>query len=169
MSSYSSTESTSFTVTHAKHMAAKVATDLKRLQRFYGNPSDYLIDAYESEMIELLRYGYLNKATYGFEKSGDWIEPTLIYTADDLNFSTNDDPGKIRPGKDVSGASFYSFLEYSFAWNLLPEEERTAFKKNLSIQRGTASTPGICGYLDNDKTYSSGGKSLARSSVRSYA
>ena len=38
--SYSYTESTTFTVTHARHMAAKVATDLKRMQRFYGKPSD---------------------------------------------------------------------------------------------------------------------------------
>ena len=41
--SYTVTESTTFTVTHARHIAAKVATDLKRLQRFYGKPSDSAI------------------------------------------------------------------------------------------------------------------------------
>ena len=32
--SYTISTLTSFTVTHARHIAAKVATDLKRLQRF---------------------------------------------------------------------------------------------------------------------------------------
>ena len=36
--SYTLTETTTFTVTHARHMAAKVATDLKRMQRLYGEP-----------------------------------------------------------------------------------------------------------------------------------
>ena len=36
--SYTISESESFTVTHARHMAAKVATDLKRMQRLYGSP-----------------------------------------------------------------------------------------------------------------------------------
>ena len=39
MSSYTITETTTFTVTHARHMAAKVSADLKRMQRFYGYPS----------------------------------------------------------------------------------------------------------------------------------
>jgi len=33
-SSYTISETATFTLTHAKHMAAKVAADLKRLQRF---------------------------------------------------------------------------------------------------------------------------------------
>ena len=58
--SYSVSESTSFTVTHARHMAAKVATDLKRMQRLYGSPSDTDIADYETEVIELLKAGYLD-------------------------------------------------------------------------------------------------------------
>ena len=38
--SFTISEATTFTITHARHMAAKVATDLKRIQRFYGKPSD---------------------------------------------------------------------------------------------------------------------------------
>ena len=51
------TESAAFTVTHARHMAAKVATDLKRMQRLYDFPSDADIDAYEAEVIALLKGG----------------------------------------------------------------------------------------------------------------
>jgi len=167
--SYSTTESTTFTVTHAKHIAAKVATDLKRMQRFYGKPSNDDIDDYESEIIEFLKHGYLEKVSYGFKRSGNWIEPTLIYTAKELSYDANDDPGKIRPGKDVSDAKFGSFLEYSSAWYALSDEDKSAFKRNLSFQRNTADTPGISGYLEEDRSYSSGGKSLSRSSVRNYS
>lgn len=67
--SYSYTESRTFTVTHARHMAAKVATDLKRMQRFYGKPSDENIADYESEATEMLRAGYLDTVTYGFKRT----------------------------------------------------------------------------------------------------
>lgn len=166
--SFTATESSTFTFTNAKYLASKVATDLKRMQRLYGSPSDSSIDQYEEELALLIKHGYLKKVYYGYKKNDQYIEPTLIYTPNDLSMSTNDDPGKIKQGKDISGASFYSFLEYSSAWNDLSEEEREAFRGTLPLQRGTASSPGINGYIDNDRTYSSGGKSLARSSVRSY-
>lgn len=167
--SYTATETSTFTTTHAKYIAAKVATDLKRMQRFYGRPYDGAIDSFESEVVELLKHGYLKKVSYGFQKNGNWVEPTLVYTASKLSVAANDDPGKIRPGKDISGATFYSFLEYSSAWFLLPDEEKQSFENSLPIQRGTGNTPGISGYLDNDRTYSSGGRALSRSSVRSYS
>ncbi len=59
MSSFTSTESTTFTVTHARHMAAKVAADLKRMQRFYERPTDDRLANIETEVIELLKAGYL--------------------------------------------------------------------------------------------------------------
>ncbi len=42
--SFTITESQTFTITHARHMAAKVATDLRRLRSFYGKPSDKEIE-----------------------------------------------------------------------------------------------------------------------------
>jgi len=169
--SYSYTESSTFTVTHARHMAAKVATDLKRIQRLYSNgPSDLDIANYEAEVVALLKAGYLGTVTYGFRKDGSWIEPTLRYTAQDLaGMSANDDdPGRIRPLADTIGASFYSFLTYSSAWSNLSETEKDAFKKSLPVYRGSGSEPGISGYLLQDRTYSSGGRALNRSTVRSF-
>ena len=166
--SYTATETATFTLTHAKYLAAKVATDLKRMQRFYGSPSDTNIDNYENEITHILKHGFLKKVSYGYRKNGNWIEPTLIYSATELNTADNDDPGKIRPGKDISGATFYSFLEYSSKWRDLPDEEKEAFESTLPFLRVAADTPGINGYLESDKTYSSGGRALSRSSVRSY-
>nr|WP_246886778.1 hypothetical protein [Pseudomonas chlororaphis] len=55
-------------------MAAKVATDLKRMQRFYGYPSDTWIEEYEAELVVLLKAGYLGEVTYGFKRGDDWID-----------------------------------------------------------------------------------------------
>ena len=169
-SSFTITAASTFTVTHARHMAAKVATDLKRMQRFYGMPSDTAIAEYEAEVTELIKAGYLGTVTYGHMRGDNWIEPTLRYTARDLNGSTanDDDPGKVRPGSDVSGASFYSYLTYTDAWNRLSASQQDAFKKRMPFYRGGAPEPGIDGYLSNDRTYSAGGRALERTSVRSY-
>lgn len=170
MSSYSHTESTTFTITHARHMAAKIATDLKRIQRLYGRPSDATIAEYEEEAVAMLKAGYLSSVTYGFKRNGSWIEPTVKYDARDLQggSASDDDPGKIRPGKDISGASFTSFLCYSDAYFRLTEAERNTFKSDLPFKRSSGTEPPIDGYLAPDRTYSSGGCALDRASVRSY-
>lgn len=113
--SFTLSDSITFTLTHAKHLGAKVATDLKRMQRFYGYPSDSSIADYEVEIIEFLKNGYLGTVTYGFKRGDSWIEPTLRYSARELSGidANDDDPGKVRPGADISGASFYSYLTYS--------------------------------------------------------
>jgi hypothetical protein len=170
--SYSDTysETATFTITHARHMAAKVAADLKRLQRLYGRPSDNDIAKYEEEAALLLKAGYLKKVTYGFKRNGRWIEPTLRYTSADLRGSaaSDDDPGRIRPGSNVHGASFYSFLSHDSSWYSLTHEERDKFNETLPISRTTADEPGVDGYMTADLTYSAGGRALNRSSVRSY-
>lgn len=167
--SYTLSESTTFTITHARHIAAKVATDLKRMQRFYDLPTDSQIAAYEAEATEFLRSGYLGSVTYGFRRKGSWIEPTLRYAARDLagESRSDDDPGRVRPGADISGSVFYSYLIYSAAWDRLSESERAAFRQGLPFKRSGAPEPGVVGYFASDLTYSSGGRALDRSSVRS--
>lgn len=166
----SHTNTESFTRTHAKHMAAKVATDLKRIQRFYGEPADARIDAYELEIIEFLKEGLLHSVTYGFRKNGHWIEPTLHYSARDLvGISANDDdPGRVRPGADVRGATFGSYLIYSDAWSQLTPTAREEFSNRLPFSRDEGAEPGSSGYWNRDLTYSAAGRALDRSSLRSY-
>ena len=168
MSSYTLTASDTFTVTHARHLAAKVATDLKRIQRFYGQPSDAMIAKYEEEVVQLLKKGYLGAVTYGFKRNGLWITPTLKYTASELSSGTNDDPGRVRPGADTSGASFSSYLNYSDKWWLATQADRDAFDRGLPFQRSNATEPGVNGYFASDLAYSAGGRTLGRSSVLSY-
>ena len=168
--SYTQSHTGTFTVTHARHLAAKVATDLKRMQRFYGAPSDQAIDDYETEATELLKAGYLGTVSYGFRRGGSWIAPTLRYTAHDLLVDTaaDDDPGRVVPGADVRGASFYSYLTYSSAWLDASAEERKATESRLPFQRTPAAEPGMNGYFIPDRQYSSGGRTLNRSSLRDW-
>lgn len=168
--SVSYTESATFTVTHARHMAAKVATDLKRMQRFYGSPRDAEIAEFETEATEMIKAGYVETVTYGFKRNGNWIEPTLRYIARDLfgTSANDDDPGRVRPGADVSSATFYSYMTYTSEWFQLAEPERAAFRRGLPFSRSGAPEPGITGYLANDRTYSSGGRALDRASVRNF-
>ena len=169
-SSYTYTDAETFTVTHARHIASKVATDLKRMQRFYNSPDDLMIAKYEVEIIELLKNDYLGTITYGFQKNGNWIEPTLRYTAKDLAGMSvsNDDPGRIMPNANISGAEFRTYLTHSSTWDRLSVTEQNSFNNNLPFQRSGANEPGINGYLSSDKTYSSGGKALERSIIKSY-
>ena len=169
--SFTTTDTITFTLTHARHLAAKIATDLKRLQRLYGQPSDTSISDYETEITELLKEGYFGTLTIGFKRDGDWIEPALRYTARDLAglAANDDDPGRIRPGANIVGATFYNYLTYSAAWNSLTQAQQEAFKKRMPFYRGTAPEPGINGYLTSDRTYSAGGRALDRSSIRSYS
>jgi hypothetical protein len=167
MFSYTVSETTTFTLTHAKHMAAKFAADLKRLQRFYGQPSDIAIANYETEVIELFKAGYFGTLTVGFRRNDQWIEPTLRYTARDLSgASANDnDPGRVRPGANTTGASFDSYLIYPSG---VSEAEKAAFQKRMPFYRGGAPEPSINGYFVADLTYSAGGRALDRASVRSF-
>jgi hypothetical protein len=170
VSSYTFTESATFTVTHARHMAAKVSADLKRMQRFYGHPSDSDIVNYESEAIELLKAGYFGTLTIGFLSGGQWIEPTLRYTARDLAgmAASDDDPGRVLPGCDISGATFHNYMTYSAAWDLLTESQKDAFKRRMPFYRTGMAQPTVNGYLVEDKTYSAGGRALNRASVKAY-
>lgn len=170
MSSWTTTQTQTFTITHARHMAAKVATDLKRMQRLYGKPSDLDIANYEAEVVDLIKHGYLNTVSYGFKRNNEWVEPTLRYTSQELALITfnDDDPGRVRPGANVEGASFYSYLTYTQAWQKLSSQEQDVFKKSLPFYRSGAEEPGVNGYFDQDKTYTAGGRALQRATVRSF-
>ena len=168
--SYTLTDTKTFAYTHARHIAAKVATDLKRMQRFYDKPSDSQISDFEEELVEFLKRGFLDTVIYGFIRDDNWIVPTLRYTAYDLAGASADDdsPGKIRPGADISGAYFCSYLTLSLTWDKLTWKEREDFERSLPFLRTGAPEPDKDGYWSEDLIYSAGGRALDRASLRRY-
>lgn len=171
MTSFTFSDSVTFTVTHARHMAAKVSADLKRLQRFYGYPNDVDIANYEIEITELLKAGYMGTLTVGFIRDNKWIEPTLRYTARELAGMTgnDDDPGRVQPGLNITGATFYNYLTYSATWEALSPAEKDTFKKRMPFFRAGKTEPTVNGYLVDDRMYSAGGRALNRASVKAYS
>jgi hypothetical protein len=164
--SYSITESATFTISHARYIASKVATDLKRFQRFYGSPGDEWIDKYETELTLFLKADAVQDVVYGFKREGKWTEACVRYSAlPGGNLSTDDDPGKIRPGLDVAGASFTSFLNYNAA--KLEPGELESIERECGFQRSTYSAPMLEGgrWVD-DLNYVAGGRGLGRSVVQ---
>lgn len=167
--SYAYTINHTFTRAHARKISYRVATDLKRMQRLYGQPTDYEINEYDQELVEFINAKYLKTVTYGYRRDNKWIEPTLRYTAYELvNEDIGDDPGRIRPNANVAGATFCSYLTYSTTWDWLSPAEKEAFKRTLPFRRGYGPEPGIDGLLQQDLSYSSGGRGLLRSTVRSW-
>lgn len=163
MSTYTQTES--FTVTHARHIASKVATDLLRLQRFYGSPSNEQINEYEEELVALLKDDYLKDVTYGFKRNGYWVEALRYHALPGGNLS-NDDPGRILPGVDVSGAHFGSFLNHSSKWHALSAQAKASFYSTLTLSRGHGQEPGLeSGAWSTGLTYSAGGQGIGRSTI----
>lgn len=170
MSSYTTTQTSSFTITHARYIASKVATDLKRFQRFYGAPSDEWIDRYEGELAGLLKHDAVDNVVYGFQRNSLWTPASVRYRAiPGGSLMADDDPGKIRPGVDVTGARFTSFLSYSNSWFDLTPDERERIESGLPIQRTHSSPPALeTGAWSDDLNYSAGGRGLGRSSVRTW-
>ena len=76
MSSFSYTDTESFTLAHAKRIGSKVATDLLRFNSLYsGVPSIATIDDYEKEIVEFLRHDVVSSVIYGFKRDGKCKRP----------------------------------------------------------------------------------------------
>jgi hypothetical protein len=164
--SFTDSETETFTLTHAKYIAAKVATDLMRFTRFYKNPSIADINKYEEELTALLKGGYLDKVIYGFYRNGRWVEALMYQAMPDGTLASDDDPGKIRPGTDVPGESFTSHLWKNSKWNALSQDEKDRFYANLPIKRSSApEMPLESGYWSSGLNYSAGGRGINRSTI----
>lgn len=166
MSSSFTTTST-FTIANARHVAAKIRTDLKLLQRAYGKPTDGDIENYGEEAAQMLNAGYLGTVTYGFMKDRKWIV-ALSYTANnDGTLSTDDRAGRIPRGVSVQGASFYSYMTYSLKRWTVTANEWDTFCDTLPLGRGGAEEPGTSGgHWTTDHTYSSKGSGVSRKTLK---
>lgn len=159
---YTTSSTSSFTVTHARYLASKIAADLRQMQLFYGSPRDSEIDDYITETVVLLLSGYLANVTYGFRRGDQWLI-ALKYNAHTSGLLLSDDrAGRVRPGVEVSGATWCSFLEHSLAYHLASDVERQRIEDLLPFSRTAGEEPRVSGIWISDKSYSSGGVSLQR-------
>ena len=162
------TISDTFTITHAKHIASKVATDLLRFQRFYGSPSNHWISMYEKELTIFLKYDAVDEVVYGFKRNGLWTMASARYVAlPGGSVIVDDDPGRVRPEFNVTNSFFTSFLTNSSRWWSLSASERARIQSDLPFQRTVGNSPVLeRGYWDGDRNYVAAGRGLSRSTVR---
>lgn len=163
------TVSESFTLTHAKYLAAKVTADMVRCWQNYQRPSQADINNYGTELALLLRDGYVEAYEFGFQQDNVRILSWRYVVDSSGMISTDDRPGQIPSGVAVAGASWFNQLTYSSKWLDLPEAERERIRAGLPIQRVTKAGPQDGrGCWTNDLHYTSSGVSLGRRTFRPY-
>ena len=163
------TVSETWSLTYAKYLASKVTSDMWRCQQLYGQPSRDDINNYGTELALLLKDGYVQSYEFGF-LADDQRLLSWRYTVDSSgNIDTDDRPGKIFSGVDVSNAAFFNRLCHSSAWYKLSQDERDTINASLPVQRVLKDGPkDDNGYWHQDLTYSSNGVAMPRSTFRPY-
>ena len=160
--------SATFTVTHARYLASKVAADLHQCRALYNRPDAEAVDAYNDELVTLLGGGYVDAYEFGFKNNGRRIV-CWSYTVDGYGDLTGGDSraGGLYARADVDGSTYYNYLTYSSNWYALDKAERDRIKDGLPVNRTSGSLPDDgSGYWVADHYYTSGGVRLSRRTFR---
>lgn len=165
----SSTITTVFTRTHAKHLASKVVSDLYQCHSFYAHPSEAEIANYHEELIVMLAGGYVSTYEFGFTRGDQRVVAWqyCVSASGDLVGGTDDRSGGVYARADTRGADYYNFMSYSSSWFELTDAERGSVGSEHPIDRTAGELPsdGI-GYWVTDRTYTSSGVSVERKTYR---
>ncbi len=163
---YSYTQTDSWSHTHARFVAGKVAADLRQMQQEYGKPTDEHLNDLLEELVAYLADAYLDYVEYGFRFGDRWVIAHK-YTAAQLgSLSTDDRSGRIRRGADITGAYWWSYLVKNDQWWDLTQTERDRYETAIRIKRtsGSDASVGPSGWAP-EKAYSSGGGGVHRSGL----
>ena len=170
MSTFSYTRSATFTVTHARHLASKIAADLNACSRLHGQPSISTVENYNEELVEVLRYGYLSQYEFGFQRHDERVL-SWSYEVDASGAVTGDDrAGKMSAYVDLSGATFFNYVWYSDKYHDLSYDQKSSFKETHPVNRTSGDPPsdGAGYWSGTEKNYSAGGTGVSRRSFRSF-
>jgi hypothetical protein len=161
--SYTRTDTETFNLTHAKHLASKVAADLDRCKSRYGGMTSEAVYSYERELVTLLHGGYVMRYEFGFRRDGKVVVCWRYDVAANGDLITDENAGKLVAGVDVSGATYYNHLWLNPSWDALDAAERAEVAAALPFTRASGPSPDYgSGYWTTDKSYSSGGVGINR-------
>jgi hypothetical protein len=137
------TRSADFTITDARYVGAKIGTDLRLLNNYYGKPSLEHIGNLAEEVALLLNDGYLDTVDYGFRDAdkNSW-RLRLRYRAATGGQLVNVLPGGLPSSTAIGDLPFYSYLAYNSTFHALTGAERAAVEEALPISRQGADAPG---------------------------
>lgn len=161
--SYSYTLSETFTITHARHIASRMAADFRLMRAFYGEPSERDIEDYLEEIAQLLAKGYLATFEVGFRADGKRVV-SLFYEVQADGTLSDSRAGGVQPGADINGAHQFSYVTYSDKWSALTTEERAAFRAGLPVWRTAMPSPedGDGYWTSDSRSYAAGGAGVQR-------
>lgn len=165
--SYTATATESFTLTHAKRLAAKVAADMHQCLQFYGQPTDAKISEYEQELVILLRGEYVASYEFGFQTNNERRVVSWFYAIGPAGDLEGGRSGGLFSAADIPEATLFNFLSYSTKWSALSEKEKDKIKAGYQIQRVDGAPPRDGdGYWDSSRNYVSGGVAVMRKEFR---
>jgi hypothetical protein len=165
--SYSYTTTESFTRTHARKLAAKVAADMHQCLRFYGHPTETQIENYQQELVVLLHGGYIKSYEFGYKTKDERRVVSWHYTVSPSGDLEGGRSGGLYPSADISDAVSFNFLTYSSEWFALSQAEKDKVKAQYLVRRTDGSPPRDGnGYWDSSRHYASGGVAVIRKEFR---
>jgi hypothetical protein len=165
--SYSYTTTETFTLTDARRLAAKVTSDLRQCQYFYGRPSDTSIDAYQEELTVLLHGGYVESYEFGFQTSDGHRVLSWSYTVGPAGDLEGGRSGGLYASADISNALWFNHLTYTAAWFALSLAARERVRAEYTLHRTTQASPSDGdGYWESSRHYTSGGVAVTRKEFR---
>jgi hypothetical protein len=154
--SFTTTES--FTKTHARRLAAKVAADMHQCRQLYGSPAESSIEAYQDELVVMLAGQYLEAYEFGFETTDERRVVTWRYTVSSTGDLVGGRSGGLFAAADVSRAQLFNQRTPNAAWWGLSPAERERIEGQHSVRRVTKSGPTDGnGYWAEERVYDSGG------------
>lgn len=165
--SYTITETRTFTITHARYVASKIAADLELVHAYHRRPSLQDITEYAEEAALLLAARYLKSVEYGFRRDGLTIFALKYIGRSDGTLVGDDASGRVYAEVKETD-TFYSYLEYSDSFGKLSEVERERFKATLPVKRSGATPPQASphGSWEQNRTYSTNGEGVVRTVFR---
>jgi len=164
---YSYTATESFTLAHAKKLAAKVIADMHQCRRLYGRPSESSIEAYQTELVVLLAGEYVSKYEFGFKTDADQRIVSWRYTVGPAGDLEGGRSGGLYATADIDDARMFNYLWQSDKWNdLLPSEQAKVNAKH-TIERVAGDPPSDgSGRWVRDRRYVAGGVAIEREEFR---
>ena len=159
---FTTTRTQTFTRTSAKYIASKVATDLYRLCRYYGRPTEQQIADYDQELTELLAGRFVASVEYGFKSGGSRVL-SLMYQVHTDGSISDANPGAVFARAPVASATWFSFLMYTPAWSALSATEKARIEGGLPFSRTSGTSPSDgAGRWVVDRGYAADGTGIQR-------
>jgi Bacterial HORMA domain family 1 len=161
--SFSFTNTSTFTIVHARYIASKAAADMHLCAQYYGKPTEAQIREYAEELAQYLNAGYLQEYEFGFKKDEKRVVCWRYRVDSNGALTTDDRPGKVVAYVDIAVAVFFNFLTQNFSFFQLSSADQARFKAGLPLQRTSGDPPSDgAGYWTSDRNYYSAGCGLNR-------